>query len=119
MQQTSRRRPFPIHVLVFLAPAILLYTVFMVFPLINSLRLSFFEIGSQNQMSFNGIQNYIKLFTDSNFAPFFWRSICWCKIRSVYYLLLCSLRVESYEISFAQLFSCRLCYRLLSLVLYG
>ena len=47
----------------------------MVFPLINSLRLSFFEIGAQNQMSFNGGQNYVKLFTDSNFAPFFWRAL--------------------------------------------
>ncbi len=75
MQTTSRRRPFPIHVLVFLAPAIVVYTIFMVIPLINSLRLSFFEISSQNQMSFNGIQNYIKLFTDSNFAPFFWRAL--------------------------------------------
>src|ERR1051326_8760976 len=75
MQQTSRRRSFPIHVLVFLAPAVLLYTLFMVFPLINSLRLSFYNIGEQNQMSFNGLQNYIKLFTDSNFAPFFWRAL--------------------------------------------
>ncbi len=75
MQQTSRRRSFPIHVLVFLAPAVLLYTVFMVFPLINSLRLSFYNIGEQNQMSFNGLQNYVKLFNDSNFAPFFWRAL--------------------------------------------
>lgn len=75
MQQTSPRRPFPIHVLVFLAPAVLLYSVFMVFPLINSLRLSFYSIGEHNQMSFNGLQNYVKLFTDSNFAPFFWRAL--------------------------------------------
>jgi raffinose/stachyose/melibiose transport system permease protein len=75
MQQTSRRRSIPTHVFVFLAPAILLYTLFMVFPLINSLGLSFFEIGRQNQMSFNGGQNYIKLFTDSDFAPFFWRAL--------------------------------------------
>ena len=75
MQQTSRRRSFPIHVFVFLAPAVVLYTVFMVLPLINSLGLSFFEIGRQNHMRFNGGQNYIKLFTDSDFAPFFWRAL--------------------------------------------
>src|SRR6185369_9869464 len=63
------------HVLVFLAPAVLLYTLFMVIPLINSLRLSFFEIGNHNQQSFAGLQNYIKLFSDSNFAPFFWRAL--------------------------------------------
>src|SRR5688500_15906485 len=74
MQQT-KRRSFPIHIVVFLAPAVLLYTVFMVIPLLNSLRLSFFELGNQNQQSFVGLQNYIKLFTDNNFAPFFWRAL--------------------------------------------
>lgn len=75
MQQTRRRLSFPIYIVVFLAPAILLYSIFMVVPLINSLRLSFFEIGNQNQLSFSGMQNYVKLFTDSNFAPFFWRAL--------------------------------------------
>src|SRR4026207_154744 len=75
VEQTKRRPLIPVHVIVFLAPAVLLYTVFMVIPLINSLRLSFFEIVNQNQQSFTGLQNYIKLFTDSNFAPFFWRAL--------------------------------------------
>jgi raffinose/stachyose/melibiose transport system permease protein len=75
VQQSKRRPLIPVHVIVFLAPAVLVYTVFMVIPLINSLRLSFFEIGNQNQLSFAGLQNYIKLFTDSNFAPFFWGAL--------------------------------------------
>ena len=75
MQSSKRRSKIPVHVLVFLAPAILLYTIFMVFPLVNSLRLSFFEIGAKDQQTFAGLQNYIKLFTDSNFAPFFWRAL--------------------------------------------
>ena len=74
MQQT-KRRSFPIHIVVFLAPAVLLYTVFMVIPLINSLRLSFFALENQSQQTFVGLQNYIKLFTDNNFAPFFWRAL--------------------------------------------
>src|SRR5688500_7746254 len=75
MQQTKPRFLFPVHIAVFLAPAVLLYTIFMVFPLINSMRLSFFELGNQNQQSFVGLQNYIKLFTDPNFEPFFWRAL--------------------------------------------
>ena len=75
MQASKRRSRIPTHVLVFLAPAILLYTIFMVMPLINSLRLSFFELGPQNQQTFAGLQNYIRLFSDSNFAPFFWRAL--------------------------------------------
>ena len=75
MQASKRRFQIPTHVLVFLAPAILLYTIFMVMPLINSLRLSFFELGPQNQQTFAGLQNYSKLFSDPNFAPFFWRAL--------------------------------------------
>lgn len=75
MQPARRHSSFPVHIAVFLAPAILIYSAFMVIPLINSLRLSFFEISNQNQLSFNGVQNYVKLFTDSNFAPFFWRAL--------------------------------------------
>jgi raffinose/stachyose/melibiose transport system permease protein len=43
----------------------------MVYPLLDSLRLSFFTIGEQNQEIFVGIQNYITLFTDTNYAPRF------------------------------------------------
>jgi len=75
MPTAKRRLSFPVHIAVFLAPAIVIYSAFMVIPLINSMRLSFFEISNQNQLSFNGMQNYVKLFTDSNFAPFFWRAL--------------------------------------------
>jgi raffinose/stachyose/melibiose transport system permease protein len=75
VESTKRRSRFPVHALVFLAPAVLLYTIFMVIPLVNSLRLSFFQIANQNQQTFAGLQNYVKLFTDSNFAPFFWRAL--------------------------------------------
>jgi raffinose/stachyose/melibiose transport system permease protein len=56
MPLARRRSSFPVHIAVFLAPAILIYSAFMVIPLINSLRLSFFEISNQNQLSFNGMQ---------------------------------------------------------------
>ena len=75
MPKSRRRSLFPFQIIVFLAPAVLLYSLFMVIPLANSLRLSFFVIGDQNQLSYTGIQNYIKLFSDSNFAPFFWRAL--------------------------------------------
>jgi raffinose/stachyose/melibiose transport system permease protein len=75
MPKRKQRGNFPYHVVVFLAPAVLLYTVFMVVPLLNSLGLSFFDINKQNQTFFVGMQNYVKLFTDINFAPFFWRAL--------------------------------------------
>ena len=75
MAHQQTRKSFPVHILVFLAPAVLIYTLFMVYPLSDSLRLSFFSLNEQNQEYFVGIQNYIKLFTDSNYAPRFWGAL--------------------------------------------
>ena len=75
MEHQQTRKSFPVHILVFLAPAVLIYTLFMVYPLFDSLRLSFFSLNEQNQEYFVGIQNYIKLFTDSNYAPRFWGAL--------------------------------------------
>lgn len=74
MQKLSKRKPFPTHILVFLAPAVILYTLFMVYPLLNSLRLSFFEITPRAE-TFVGLRNYVTLFTDSNYAPRFWGAL--------------------------------------------
>lgn len=75
MQKAAPRRPFPWHILVFLTPAVVLYTIFMVYPLLNSLRLSFYHVGEQNQSTFVGLANYVQLFTDPNFKPFFWNAL--------------------------------------------
>jgi raffinose/stachyose/melibiose transport system permease protein len=74
MQRVSGRRQFPTHILVFLAPAVIIYTLFMVIPLLDSLRLSFYTI-EQNQDVFNGLGNYVTLFTDQNYAPRFWGAL--------------------------------------------
>jgi len=74
MQVHRSRKPFPVHILVFLAPAVLIYTVFMIIPLLDSLRLSFFTIQQNNEV-FNGLKNYVTLFTDSNYAPRFWGAL--------------------------------------------
>ncbi len=65
------RKKFPSYILVFLAPAVIIYTIFMVYPLLNSLRMSFYTISTDNREVFAGLDNYIKLFTNSNFAPRF------------------------------------------------
>jgi raffinose/stachyose/melibiose transport system permease protein len=65
------RKSFPWHIIVFLAPAVIIYTIFMVYPLITSLRLSFYTVTAENQQVFSGLDNYVKLFTDADFAPRF------------------------------------------------
>jgi raffinose/stachyose/melibiose transport system permease protein len=69
------RKKFPSYILVFLAPAVIIYTIFMVYPLLNSLRMSFFTFTADNREVFAGLNNYIKLFSDSNFAPRFFGAL--------------------------------------------
>jgi raffinose/stachyose/melibiose transport system permease protein len=70
-----RRRPFPWHLVVFLGPAVALYSVFMVFPLFDSLRLSLFGPGGAGPGVFVGLDNYVRLLTDSNWSPRFWGAL--------------------------------------------
>ncbi len=68
------RKSFPYYIFVFLAPAVIIYTIFMVYPLLNSLRMSFYTV-TNNQEVFAGFDNYVKLFTNSNFAPRFFGAL--------------------------------------------
>ncbi len=43
----------------------------MIYPLIDSLRLSFFTIDARQQRGLRGLQNYVKLLTDPQFADAF------------------------------------------------
>ncbi len=65
------KKPFPYHIIVFLAPAVIIYTVFMMYPLVDSLRLGFFAPDKDNPQEevFVGFDNYEKLLTDKNWAP--------------------------------------------------
>ena len=76
MMQTNtikkNRKPFPVHILVFLAPPLILYTIFMIFPLFDSLRLSFYVSLPDGSEVFNGFGNFVKLFTSNLWAPRFW-----------------------------------------------
>jgi raffinose/stachyose/melibiose transport system permease protein len=70
-----RTKPFPFHILVFLLPAILIYTIFMVYPLMDSIRLSFFASAADGRETFVGLQNYVTLLTDELWAPRFWGAL--------------------------------------------
>ncbi len=79
MNQTGKpryKKPFPFHIVVFLAPAVIIYTAFMIYPLIDSLRLSLYQTDpNTGQETFAGFANYNKLFNDDNYAPRLWGAI--------------------------------------------
>lgn len=66
---TPQRRPFPVHIVVFLAPAVIIYTLFMIYPLIDSLRLSLYAPNENRQEVFVGLDNYEALMTDDLWQP--------------------------------------------------
>ncbi|MDL1896068.1 sugar ABC transporter permease [Anaerolineae bacterium CFX7] len=74
-----KSRSFPWHILIFLAPAVIVYTVFMIIPLIDSLRLSLYAITPDHQEVFNGLNNYVVLLTDPRwsaaFQNAFWNNV--------------------------------------------
>lgn len=57
-------------------PALLLLVVFIAVPLVNAVRISFFRWNGYSQiMRWNGLDNYIDLFTDDMFWTSFWNTM--------------------------------------------
>lgn len=73
LESAPKKRPFRWHILVFLAPAVLVYTMIMILPLAETLRFLFFQRDSVTQViSFVGLENYTRLFFDQFWVkPFF------------------------------------------------
>nr|WP_298689134.1 sugar ABC transporter permease [uncultured Dongia sp.] len=71
---TTYRRARRWHILVFLAPALLVYTVLMVLPLAETLRLSLYTETEQVR-SFVGFANFTVLFGDPRWAQTFWNAL--------------------------------------------
>ncbi|MBL8131782.1 MAG: sugar ABC transporter permease [Anaerolineae bacterium] len=69
------RGKFPIHIIVFLAPAVIIYTLFMIWPLLDSLRLSLYAPSPDGGVTFVGFQNYATLFNDPNYSERFWGAL--------------------------------------------
>jgi len=69
------KRRFPVHILVFLAPAVLIYSVFMIYPLLASLRFSLFTPLEDGGLRFVGVGNYATLLTSPQWAPQLWNAL--------------------------------------------
>jgi raffinose/stachyose/melibiose transport system permease protein len=69
--EAADRKPFRWHIAVFLAPAVLVYSAVMIFPLISTLYQSFFS----KEWLFVGFDNFVTLFTDQRFSASFWNAL--------------------------------------------
>ncbi len=70
-KKKKKKKPY----LMFITPGLILYTVFIVFPIIFVLYLCFFNWSGLGSMTFIGLDNFKTLFTSPRFAPTFWNAL--------------------------------------------
>ena len=69
------KRPTRWHILVFLTPALIIYTIVMILPLFQTLWLSLFNVTKEGTPVFVGLGNFKVLFGDARWAADFWNAL--------------------------------------------
>ncbi len=58
-------------------PALLFVTVFLLYPMLDNVFISFFKSSGLGKPEFIGVKNYIRAFQDSNFILSFSNTLIW------------------------------------------
>jgi raffinose/stachyose/melibiose transport system permease protein len=74
MSDLQSKPKFRWHIVVFLAPAVFVYTAVMIYPLFNTLRLSLFTEVDQTRV-YVGLQNFYTLFGEAVWSDQFWNAL--------------------------------------------
>ena len=77
------KKKFPFHIIVFLFPACFIYSIFMIYPLIDTMRVSLYTqnlLGENMDDSsgirvFIGLRNYYDLFFNDTWSWHFWNAL--------------------------------------------
>ncbi|MFT5651734.1 MAG: multiple sugar transport system permease protein [Yoonia sp.] len=75
-----RRNKLVITPLIFIAPAFVMFSIFVIYPIIQSIGLSFTQWQGVGPKTFVGLDNYVQLYHD----PVFWKAL----INNIYWLVL-------------------------------
>jgi raffinose/stachyose/melibiose transport system permease protein len=71
---TRERTPWTTYIMVFLAPAAIVYTVFSIYPLFDTILLSLYEQDEAGVEHFVGFGNFVTLLTSPHWAGPFWNA---------------------------------------------
>jgi raffinose/stachyose/melibiose transport system permease protein len=71
---TRDSTPWTSYVIVFLAPAAIVYTIFSIYPLLDTIIFALYEQDSTGQRHFVGFSNFVTLLTDPRWAGPFWNA---------------------------------------------
>ena len=63
--------------LFFLAPAMLLFAVYVLYPILSSLWISLYEWNGVGEMFWVGLSNYIEMLEDDRVHTAIWNNILW------------------------------------------
>lgn len=74
LSETAMKAQARTHIFVFLAPAVMVYTAVMIWPLFNTLRLSLYT-ADETGRHFAGLGNFHTLFEDPNWSKSFWNAL--------------------------------------------
>ena len=75
----DRRRMNALTVMpvLFLAPAFLFFTVYVILPIFQSIYISFFEWDGLGDMTYVGVENYLEMFDDDRFYTSLKNNLLW------------------------------------------
>jgi raffinose/stachyose/melibiose transport system permease protein len=71
---TRDATPWTTYIVVFLAPAAIVYTIFSIYPLADTIRLSLYTADGSGIVRFAGLDNFVTLLTDARWAGPFWNA---------------------------------------------
>ena len=63
--------------IIFLAPGLLFFVVYVIWPIISSLTISLYQWDGLSPKTFIGLENYIMLFDDEYFYAALWNNVKW------------------------------------------
>lgn len=78
----KKRNKHFLAIFLFIAPALLVYSIYVIYPIISTLNFSFYEWNGLNEATFIGLENYARLFNDA----IFWTALknnAWVVLASV------------------------------------
>nr|CBA30864.1 hypothetical protein Csp_C25690 [Curvibacter putative symbiont of Hydra magnipapillata] len=113
---------FSWRVLVFIAPALLIYATFSALPLLDTLRLGLYSADDTGLRTFTGLANYNTILNDPQWSASFWNAMGNnLKFFAIHMLVqnpvgllladLLSLRNVRFAATYRTIFSCSLCCR--------
>lgn len=77
MSQSQNHSNFNATPWLFLLPALVMFAVYVLYPIIQSIALSFYEWDGLGEKTWVGFANYVELFDDDNFWVSLKNNIIW------------------------------------------